>query len=149
MIITDNQFFKSANETNPIVSIAPFYFKTAEGSNLSGNYVEDISTIVTDYGVALNEYYPMRSKADVDIDDLTTQVLHTSSFSSSFFPSCLIFISTLFSLCLDLFIRILPSCAAEGMYCRWVAAGLQPNYRRTACCIRRSASRLAMSSRLS
>ena len=71
MIITDNQFFKTRNTAERVASIAPFYFKTAEGSNLSGNYVEDISTIVTDYGVALNEYYPMRSKADVDIDDLT------------------------------------------------------------------------------
>ncbi len=71
MIITDNQFFKSANEANQIASIAPFYFKTAEGSNLSGNYVEDISTIVTGYGVPLDKYYPMRSSANDDNDDLT------------------------------------------------------------------------------
>ena len=71
MTITDNQFFKTAKTAERIASIAPFYVQAAAGSKLNGNYVEDRTTVIAGYGVALDEYYPMRSKADIDNDDVT------------------------------------------------------------------------------
>ena len=71
--ITDNQFLdtdKSAGEDK--ISSVMFY-KVASGSTfkLDGNYFDDTSTIYNDMAsIPLRMFYPMRSKPDVDVDDV-------------------------------------------------------------------------------
>ena len=71
LTVTDNQFYNTQNTNDIINSIGIWYVKdTTTTLQLSGNYVEDIATVAVGYGMKTIELYPMRSKPNVDIDDI-------------------------------------------------------------------------------
>lgn len=74
LTITDNQFYASSNaETSYFNPLGLYRIKTATGSNLTGNYVEEPDKIETggsDCTVDMIEYFPMRSAAGVNEDDM-------------------------------------------------------------------------------
>ena len=69
MVITDNQFFASANKSDNVCSIGAWYVNdNAEVVNLSGNYFDDVSSAeVSDIGNS--RLFPARSTPDVDEDN--------------------------------------------------------------------------------
>lgn len=69
MVITDNQFFASANKSDNVCSIGAWYVNdNAEVVNLSGNYFDDVSSAeVSDIGNS--HLFPARSTPDVDEDN--------------------------------------------------------------------------------
>lgn len=71
LTVTDNQFYNTQNTNDIINSIGIWFVKdTTTTLQLSGNYVEDIATVAVGYGMKTIELYPMRSKPNVDIDDI-------------------------------------------------------------------------------
>lgn len=69
MVITDNQFFASANKSDNVCSIGAWYVNdSAEEVNLSGNYFDDVSSAeVSDIGNS--HLFPARSTPDAVTDD--------------------------------------------------------------------------------
>ena len=69
MVITDNQFFASANKSDNVCSIGAWYVNdNAEVVNLRGNYFDDVSSAeVSDIGNS--HLFPARSTPDVDEDN--------------------------------------------------------------------------------
>lgn len=68
---TDNQFYNTQNTNDIINSIGIWFVKdTTTKLQLRGNYVQDIATVAVDYGMKTIELYPMRSRPNVDIDDI-------------------------------------------------------------------------------
>lgn len=69
MVITDNQFFASANKSDNVCSIGAWYVNdNAEVVNLSGNYFDDVTSAeVSDIGNS--HLFPARSTPDVDEDN--------------------------------------------------------------------------------
>ena len=69
MVITDNQFFASANKSDNVCSIGAWYVNdNAKVVNLSGNYFDDVTSAeVSDIGNS--HLFPARSTPDVDEDN--------------------------------------------------------------------------------
>ena len=68
MVITDNQFFASANKSDNVCSIGAWYVNDNAEVNLSGNYFDDVSSAeVSDIGNS--HLFPARSTPDVDEDN--------------------------------------------------------------------------------
>lgn len=71
LTVTDNQFYNTQNTNDIINSIGIWFVKdTTTKLQLRGNYVQDIATVAVDYGMKTIELYPMRSRPNVDIDDI-------------------------------------------------------------------------------
>ena len=69
MVITDNQFFASANKSDNVCSIGAWYVNDdAEVVKLSGNYFDDVTSAeVSDIGNS--HLFPARSQPNVDEDN--------------------------------------------------------------------------------
>lgn len=69
MVITDNQFFASANKSDNVCSIGAWYVNdNAKVVNLSGNYFDDVTSAeVSDIGNS--HLFPARSTPDAVTDD--------------------------------------------------------------------------------
>lgn len=69
MVITDNQFFASANKSDNVCSIGAWYVNdNAEVVNLRGNYFDDVTSAeVSDIGNS--HLFPARSQPNVDEDN--------------------------------------------------------------------------------
>ena len=69
MVITDNQFFASANKSDNVCSIGAWYVNdNAKVVNLRGNYFDDVTSAeVSDIGNS--HLFPARSTPDVDEDN--------------------------------------------------------------------------------
>lgn len=70
--ITDNQFLDQNQSERTITAILAAKMDANDGSNLSGNYYSnrDAIEVAMSYNVSIEDFYPMRSQADVDVDDL-------------------------------------------------------------------------------
>ena len=69
--ITDNQMFDS-KQNDSFASITAYYVSSASTIKVDGNYVEDPASIDISKYTGINDlkkYYPMRSQADIDLDD--------------------------------------------------------------------------------
>lgn len=70
--ITDNQFLDQNQSGRTITAILAAKMDANDGSNLSGNYYSnrDAIEVAMSYNVSIEDFYPMRSQADVDVDDV-------------------------------------------------------------------------------
>lgn len=80
VVITDNQFLDQ-NQTSVITAILVAKMDANDGSNLSGNYYSNRNAIevAMSYNVSIEDFYPMRSQADVDEDDLQIETAQIGS----------------------------------------------------------------------
>lgn len=70
--ITDNQFLDQNQSGRTITAILAAKMDASDDSNLSGNYYSnrDAIEVAMSYNVSIEDFYPMRSQADVDVDDV-------------------------------------------------------------------------------
>lgn len=79
--ITDNQFLDQNQSGRTITAILVAKMDADEESNLTGNYYSNREAIevATSYNVSIEDFYPMRSQANVDVDDLQIETAQIGS----------------------------------------------------------------------